>query len=101
MSGIWRTAHRVNPDLDLSTLAGSAPHLELSPQTFGPLAHRRESDASPGRPGIESPTIVGDLHQNRVVFGTQPHLDIPRRGVSPYLRQGLLQYAQQLYSLLS
>ena len=89
------------PHRNLGTLTGPAPDLDLPAQTLDPLAHRREPYARPSRPGIESPTIVGDLYQNRFVIRPQPHLDIPRSGVTPYVRQGLLQNAQQLYALLS
>src|SRR5215207_11463011 len=101
MSGIWSTAPHGNPHRNLCTLTGVAPDLELPTQPLDPLSHPHEPNARPGQPKIESPSIVGDLYLKRFVIRPQPHLDIARPGVTPYVREGLLQYAQQLYALLS
>src|SRR5215204_447132 len=94
-------APQVNPDRNLRTLAGSAPHLDLPTQTFDPLAHRRETHAGPHRGGIEPSAVVNNLCQHVLVLRSQPYLDAPCSGMAPSVGEGLLQYAQHVYTFFS
>ena len=100
MSKNGSIAPQVNPDRNLRTLAGSAPHLDLPTQTFDPLAHRRETHAGPHRGGIEPSAVVNNLCQHLLVLHSQPYLDAPCSGMAPSVGEGLLQYAQHVYTFL-
>src|SRR5215207_6286820 len=68
MSENGSIAPQVNPDRNLRTLAGPAPHFDLLSQTFDPLAHRRETHAGPHREGIEPSAVVHNLCQHLLVL---------------------------------
>ena len=74
MSKNGSIAPQVNPDRNRRTFAGPAPHLDLSTQTFDPLAHRRETHAGPHTGGIEPSAVVDNLCQH-----LQSGLYLPRR----------------------
>src|SRR5215207_6865508 len=94
-------APQVNPDRNLRTLIGSAHHLDLPTQTFDPLAHRGETHAGPHRGGIEPSAVVNNFCEHLLVLRSQPYLDATCSGMAPSVGEGLLQYAQHVYTFPS